>query len=219
VGKHGDGVITLGITGTIGSGKSTVGKILAELGIPIIDTDEIVHSLLSSDKNTQRLVIERFGSSVVANEGLAAQSINRKALGQIVFKDDLARNALEKILHPRVRQICRAKIEEYAKHPSRKLVAFLVPLLFEAGLASEYYQTWAIVTRDDVLRDRLLRRDGFSQAEVERRLAAQWTQEKKASLADKVVDNSGSEAETRKQVVELIHELIGTGTEARQAPT
>ncbi|PWT94172.1 MAG: dephospho-CoA kinase [Candidatus Melainabacteria bacterium] len=209
MGKLYHGLTTIGITGTIGAGKSTVGKILEDLGIPVIDSDQIVHNLLAEDAEVQNLIVDRFGNSVVLqNSTSPTRAIDRKALGQVVFKNTQKRALLEEILHPRVRSISRQKIEQLANDPSVKLVACLVPLLFEANLGDEYDETWTVITEPTVLKDRLKRRDHLSPSEVEGRLASQWSQEKKASLADKVIDNSADLSQTRKQVVDLIDRLI-----------
>jgi dephospho-CoA kinase len=212
------GLTTIGITGTIGSGKSTVGTILKELSIPVIDSDEIVHNLLATSAEVQDLVVERFGPGVIISKpGSSAHQIDRKALGRIIFKDPAGRADLEKILHPRVRDAFRRQLEQFGKDPSIKLVGCLVPLLFEAGLRSEYDQTWAVVTDDTVLKDRLKKREGFSLLELEQRLAAQWPQEKKSALADKVINNSGDLEETRKQVLDLVNQLLTVQTAAPPA--
>jgi dephospho-CoA kinase len=201
------GVTTLAVTGTIGSGKSTVGTILQDLSVPVIDADQLVHELLASDQETQNLVKARFGEKVVISQGAFAGQIDRKALGRIIFSDDKARMDLEKIIHPRVRQACLKKINEYAAKPTVKVIAVLVPLLFEANLAREYDQTWAVVTATDILKDRLRKRDGFSEAQLSQRIASQWPQERKAALADKIIDNSQDIAHTKTQVVALLDQL------------
>lgn len=199
---------TVGITGTIGSGKSTVGKILQDLKIPVLDSDEIVHNLLSSDTETQNLVVDRFGPAVLLSGKTSnTKQIDRKALGRIVFQDPQSRRDLEYIIHPRVRATYKRKLQEYAGDPAIKIVAALVPLLFEANLAADYDQTWAVTTNDEVLRQRLRARDNFTDGELESRLASQWTQEKKASLADKVIDNSRDVESTRAQVLNLVDQL------------
>jgi len=168
---------------------------LTERGVPVFDSDLIVHDLLTLDTPTRKAVVERFGESIVdANQGSA---INRQALGQIVFADANARKDLEAIVHPAVIKESRRRIHE---HPQNAIVAVLAPLLFEAGLKSEYNEIWAITTNLEKLKQRLQQRDHLTEAEVERRLAAQWSQEKKASLSNVVIDNSGSTEETEKQV-------------------
>jgi dephospho-CoA kinase len=197
-----DSPYILGITGTISSGKSLVGKILTDGGVPVFDSDLIVHDLLTLDTETRAAVIKRFGQTIVdANHNGA---INRQALGQIVFSDADARKDLEAIVHPAVIKESRRRIHE---HPNNAIVAVLAPLLFEAGLQNEYNEIWTITTNLETLKQRLRQRDHLSDSEVERRLAAQWTQEKKASLSDVVIDNSGSPEDTAKQVDLLLEKL------------
>jgi dephospho-CoA kinase len=204
-------VTVIGITGTMGAGKSAVGKILQELGVPVIDSDEIVHTLLASDRDTQNLIIQRFGSGVVsASEKSTTQQIDRKALGAIVFADKGARKDLENILHPRVRSVSRQLVKDYAEQGKSPVVAALVPLLFEANLQGEYNQIWTVITSDTVLRERLRKREGLSDEQIEQRLACQLSQKEKSSRADKVIDNSGDLLATRKQVVHLVNDLIGS---------
>lgn len=197
-----DAPYILGITGTISSGKSLVGKILSERGVPVFDSDQIVHDLLSMDTPTRKAVVDRFGESVVDGTGNGA--INRAALGKIVFSDAQARKDLEAIVHPAVIKENRRRIHE---HPNNAVVAVLAPLLFEAGLKNEYNEIWTITTDLETLKQRLRQRDKLSEAEVERRLAAQWSQEKKASMSDATVDNSGTPDNTARQVDELLQKL------------
>jgi dephospho-CoA kinase len=198
--------ITLGITGTIGSGKSAVGAILSDLGVPIIDTDKIVHMLLNSNSEVQQLVTERFGKSLLISTASGEKQIDRKALGALVFNDAGARRNLELILHPRVRKECRRLTAEYATNGAT-VVGALVPLLFEANLKSEYDEVWAVIADDAKLRERLKIRDGLSDTDIEYRLKAQMSQNEKAKRADKIIDNSGDLAQTRQQVALRLHEL------------
>ncbi|MGH9552879.1 MAG: dephospho-CoA kinase, partial [Terriglobales bacterium] len=190
----------VGITGTIGSGKSTVGAVLAELGVPVIDTDKIVHDLLGQDNSTRKAVVERFGAAIQQSNG----AIDRAALGALVFHDEQARKDLERIVHPAVILECRKRIADVGTKP---LVAVLVPLLFEAGLGNEYDEVWTVVTQEPVLRERLRQRDGFNDEQIAQRLAAQWSQERKAKSAQTVIDNSGTREETKRQVKTLLQKL------------
>ncbi len=190
-----DSPFVIGITGTISSGKSLVGMLLGKKGIPVFDSDLIVHELLSSDTPTRKAVVERFGQNIVDAEKNGA--VDRARLGQLVFADSTARKDLEAIVHPAVIQECRRRINE---HPENAVVAVLAPLLFEAGLKNEYNEIWAITTDLTTLKQRLRERDQLSDSEAERRLAAQWSQERKASMSDVVIDNSGTPEETEQQV-------------------
>jgi len=198
-------VTVIGITGTIGSGKSTVGKILAQLGVPVIDTDKIVHGLLDDDDGVKNLIKQTFASAVKTDASGHNLQVDRKQLAAVIFRDATAKKLLESILHPRVRQICQHLTKERAEHPSQpKLIAMLVPLLFENHLQSQYDQTWTVVADDNVLRQRLSKRDGLSAEDIELRLAGQMSQKQKAELADVVLDNSGIENELRDKVRRLV---------------
>jgi dephospho-CoA kinase len=191
----------IGVTGTIASGKSAVGKILSKLQVPVFDTDEIVHELLAEPTQTRKAVFERFGQSIADSNG----SVNRRALGQIVFADESARRDLEAIVHPAVIAESRRRIDQL---PNSAIAAVLAPLLFEAGLKNHYDETWSVYASGQSVKQRLMDRDKLSELEAERRLKAQWSQEKKAELADVKIDNSGTLEETEKQVEDRIHAVL-----------
>jgi dephospho-CoA kinase len=190
----------IGITGTIGSGKSTVGKLLEERGVPVIDSDNVVHELLNTPNTVQQSVVDRFGKEILKNG-----AVDRIELGKKVFNDARARKELESIIHPAVIMECRRRA--YA-HKDKPVVAILAPLLFEAGLGSEYDEVWTVYASQAVLHERIKQRDRLSDNDIEKRIAAQWPQDRKAELAKHVINNSGSEEETRKQVGTLIDKLL-----------
>jgi dephospho-CoA kinase len=195
-------LIRIGITGTIGSGKSTVGKILEELGVPVIDTDKLVHQILDSDRKVQGLISARFGKDVLIENGDGSAKVDRKALGAKVFKDWQAKKDLEAIVHPNVRQECRRLIEEFSRDEKLKVVATLVPLLFEAQAEKDYDEVWTVIADQKSIYSRLKVRDHLSDEEIAQRLKAQFSQDQKSELAQRVIDNSKDLAHTRKQVEE-----------------
>lgn len=207
----------LGVTGTIASGKSLVGRLLAARGIPVVDTDIVVHEILAGDEVTKKAILDEFGKSVFLPEiqnngeklaklpGLPA--VDRKKLGAVVFSDESKRRKLEAIVHPNVVLACRRKVKNYGEL-GHKLVAILVPLLFEANLAGEYDEIWSVFTKEAVLKERLRERDNLERDEIEKRLAAQMPQEEKARRANQVIDNSGSAEETERQVNLLLDKVI-----------
>jgi dephospho-CoA kinase len=204
-------ITVIGITGTIGSGKSTLGNILLQRGVPVIDTDKIVHELLASDDEVKMLIKEHFPSAIEIKGSGPDITISRKKLAGIIFQDAGAKKQLELILHPRVRQVCQQQIREKANLPNKaRLVAVLVPLLFESKLQSMYDTTWTVIADEKILRQRLSKRDGLSEEEIDMRLAGQMTQEQKAKLADEVLDNSGDENELADKVSRLIEGLRST---------
>ena len=184
----------IGITGTIGAGKSTVGSILEELGVPVIDTDTITHEVQNSEK-VKRAVVERFGKAVLTDDGTG--KIDRKKLGALVFKDPVAKRDLESMIHPAVILESRRCV---ATHSEQPFVAILAPLLFEAKVQGEYDEIWAVIANEKVLRERLAKRDDLTEDLITQRLAAQFTQEEKARLSSVVIDNSTSREETKRQV-------------------
>ncbi|HEY9774363.1 MAG TPA: dephospho-CoA kinase [Planktothrix sp.] len=191
----------IAVTGTIGAGKSLVGKILEDLEVPVIDSDKLVHHLLNADTPTRKAVVERFGTEVQAADG----AIDRRKLGPIVFKDPAARKDLESIVHPAVILECRRRIQEQTGKP---LVGILVPLLFETGLGKEYDEAWTVIINEGILRERLKKRDNLTDQQIDQRLNAQWSQERKAQLANHIIDNSGTPEETRRQVTLLVHKEL-----------
>lgn len=214
----------LGITGSIASGKSIVGKILTSMGITVIDTDILVHDLLSEDQTTKKAIVEQFGTDVLdmgktvstdtaqkndPSQPWIQHPINRKKLGQIVFADEGERKKLEKIVHPNTILALRKRLSELAGQP---LVAVLVPLLFESKLQGEYDEVWTIYTDEQTLRQRLRERDNLTDAEIDSRLQAQMPQQEKIKLANQAIDNSFSAAETERQVKLLVEKILPTGS-------
>lgn len=188
----------IGITGTIGSGKSAVGSILTEMGIPVIDSDKVVHDLFSTNKILKERLVAEFGPAIVGESGVG---IDRKALGKIVFSDPKAKEQLEDIVHPLTIEAC---LKELSKYSGQKIVAILVPLLFEAAPHLGYDETWAVITDEKILLDRLTDRDKISTEQAIQRLNAQFSQEKKAKSSTHVIDNSGSLEQTTAQVHDLV---------------
>lgn len=194
----------IGVTGTIGSGKSAVGQVLESLGVPVIDTDKVVHELFEENVEMRAAIHERFGDSVMttAND---EQKVDRVALGKIVFADPDARKSLEAIVHPATIEECRRRITALSDRSD--IVAVLVPLLFEAGLEKQYDEIWAIFADAETLKKRIQARDKLSMQDVERRLAAQLPQDEKVSRSDASIDNSGSLKETSLQVEKLLQRI------------
>lgn len=190
---------TIAITGTIGSGKSLVGDVLASHGYFVIDTDQIVHRLFAQDARLKQAIKDRFGEGVLTGGG----DIDRARLGRLVFSDASARKDLEGIVHPAVRKDCRRQVESLSQE---KLVFVLVPLLFEAGIQDQFDSVWTITAAEEILRDRLKRRSHLTDEEVDKRLQAQWTQAAKAAAANHVIDNSGTVSDTTQQILRLLAE-------------
>jgi dephospho-CoA kinase len=183
----------IGLTGNIATGKSTVVRMLEELGAEAIDGDRVVHEMMGPGSPLAGEIRAAFGDATVNADG----SINRPALGQIVFSDPLKLKQLEELTHPRVVALKRAAIHQ----PGPDVLVLDAIKLFEAGIAADCDEVWVVTAPREAQIARIMARNKVDRAEAERRIDAQPPQEEKVAKADVVIDNSGSLAETRRQVL------------------
>ncbi len=202
----------LGLSGGIGSGKSTVDSLLEALGAVVIDADTIVHELQAPGTPLLAEIVEAFGSAVLTTDG----SLDRKALGAIVFGDPESRTRLGQLVHPRVGREMFLRAEA-ARAAARDLVILDIPLLFEGraagtGTAAQmgYDSTLLVWVPVETQLERTVARDGCSRAEAQARIDAQLPIDEKKALADRVIDNSGTREQTRAQVERIHAELTTT---------
>ncbi|MGD8330720.1 MAG: dephospho-CoA kinase [Acidobacteriota bacterium] len=180
-------VLRVGLTGNIAAGKSTVAGWLEEVGCTVIDLDALGHGCLARDTPTYERVVELFGEAILDADG----SVDRRALAAIVFGNAAARQDLEAILHPAIRALEERRVEEIVAASGSSIVVSEAALLYETGGAGRYHRMVVVTAPDDVRRARLHEK-GMDQDEVTRRMRAQMAQEKKAALADYVIENGGS---------------------------
>jgi dephospho-CoA kinase len=179
----------IGLTGGIASGKSTAGRWLAEQGLPLLDADVYAREALAAGSPGAKAVLERFGERVrAAGSGDTAATVDRAALGQIVFSDGAERRWLEQLVHPLVRQRFELELRAQAAAP---VVVLVVPLLFEAGLEGLCSEIWLVDCDERQQLRRLMARDQLSAADATARLGAQWPLARKRGLADRLLDNRG----------------------------
>lgn len=193
-------MILIGLTGSLGSGKSTVGRMLQAHGAALIDADQITRDLQASGRLLNRRIEREFGAGVIAPDG----ALDRAALAKIVFSDPAALRRLNAIVHPAVRRQEAAQVARFDGHP---VVVLDIPLLFENNL--HRLMDWIMtVSVDDAVRlERLREQRGMDEAEARRRLAAQQPGEVKRALAHFDIDNSGSMEATSAQVSKLWNRL------------
>ena len=187
--------LVLGLTGGIGSGKSTVADLLAERGAVIIDADRIVREIQQPGGLAYDGIVERFGPGVVAADG----QLDRPALAAIVFNDESARADLNRLTHPFVGQVMAEQLA--AQAATDNVVVLDIPLL--TAETKDRYPVAAVVVVDapvDVAVARLVSSRGFSEEDARARVAAQITREERLAIADFVVDNSGSMESLRTEV-------------------
>lgn len=196
-------MFTIGLTGGIGSGKSTVAQWFAKHGVPVLDADKTVHRLLQADSSTISKLVHEFGPEILGENG----EINRSKLGIRIFCEEDARKRLERIVHPRVVE-CMKDEQAAFRDTGAKFCVWDVPLLIEAGFEKFVDEVWVVWVPRDLQILRVLARDKLSLAEVEARIAAQGSLDEKRQQADVVIDNSGSELETERQLEEIWEKLM-----------
>lgn len=203
----------LGLTGSYGSGKSTVARMLAAAGGFLIDADAISRELTAPGGAALPAIRAAFGDGVFVPDG----TLDRKALGALIFSAPEKRAILEGILHPRVREQEVALLEAARSDGRYPFVVLDVPLLFETGVDALCHATCVVSVNEQVREARLLRRDGATPEQVRARLAAQLPQEEKSRRATFVVENSGSLEDTQRQVEHML-EVIRRTPNAQRTP-
>jgi dephospho-CoA kinase len=212
-----ENLLVVGLTGGIGSGKSTAGSIISKAGIPVIDTDRVTHDLLN-DRNSamHRKVVELFGEKVLGSTG----SINRKKLGEVVFASPHSRQlrALESVLHPAIAQSVTNRLRSLGKAGER-IVVLEVPLLVEAGWTQLVDLVVVVDCDEDVQFGRYMERTGADHNEARSRIASQTSREDRRQVANYVLDNSGSISFLEEQTESLVATLNGRWVEKMQGST
>ena len=190
-------VLRIGLTGGIASGKSLVADCFADMGIPVIDTDEIARVVVEPGQPALEEIRAQFGAEILTPDG----HLDRRAMRRLVFDDALQRRRLEAILHPRIRH----EALERAKRAGGPYQVLVVPLLVESGFDQLTDRVLVIDCPRALQEARLLDRDSEDPGRIERILAAQLSRDDRLRAADDVIDNSGTVAATLAQV-KALHE-------------
>lgn len=181
-----------GLTGGIGSGKSSVARHFRARGLPVVDADALAREVVQPGSAGLAEIVAAFGPEILGAEG----ELDRAALARRVFADPSERAALERITHPRVRALARTRFAELEAR-GEPLACYEVPLLFEVGLGATYRPVVVVNSGASQQLERAMRRDAQPRAAIEARIAAQMPLSEKAGRADYVVDNSGSPEATQ----------------------
>jgi dephospho-CoA kinase len=186
----------VGLTGGIGSGKSTAASLFAELGVPVIDTDTISHQITQPGGAAIPFILAEFGEDYIDATG----ALNRAKMRQLVFFDDIAKHRLEKILHP----LILAQTRSQAFSSPAPYVLLVIPLLFETS----DYQDWLHLTvtvdcSEETQLARATQRQGLNEQTVRAIMSQQLSRSQRLQLADDVINNDGTLAELRKQIEHL----------------
>jgi dephospho-CoA kinase len=195
-------MLLVGLTGGIGSGKSTVARLLDRRSAVVIDADQLAREAVAKGTEGFAKVLEAFGPGVVGADG----DLDRAALAADVFSDGARKATLEAIVHPEVARLFAERVEPYRK--TDRVVVYVTPLLAELGLAPAF-DVVVVVTASPHLRvSRVASERNLSPEDVRRRMAAQATDEQRAAVADVLLDNDGRLGDLEAQVDRLWPELV-----------
>ena len=178
----------IGLTGGIGSGKSTVATLLAERGAHVIDADRVAHEVYAPGTEGFDRIVERFGDDVVGDDG----AIDRAFLGAIVFRDKAALADLNGIVHPLVHREVASRVAEIVGEDPDAVIVIEAALMTETGWAGGAGRLWAVIAHPDVVAHRLVTMREMEPEEVQRRMAAQATNDARRKSATRVIQNNGS---------------------------
>jgi dephospho-CoA kinase len=195
-------MILIGLTGNIGTGKSTVREILAGLGATTIDSDTLGHELLDNSKKIYRELVDMFGQNIVGEDN----RIDRKKLADIAFRDKAAQLQLNRIMHATIDEEVRRRIEQSRKRGDR-VVVIEAALLIEANMNLTMDLIWVTTAPRDVILGRLKRQKGLSEDEILARFDKQMPQEEKITYADAVINTDCSIEELHEKVTMLWNTL------------
>lgn len=200
--RAGGGALVVGLTGGIGAGKTAVARTFAELGAQVVDADQLARDVVGPGSAALAAIVDAFGPEVLD----AAGALDRRRMRQLIFSDAEARARLEAITHPAIQRAAGERFEQLAA-AGHRVVLYEAALLVEAGRHRQVDRLITVIADDDLRVARLVLRDGVSSEEARRMIAAQLPQDRKAALADYVIDNSGSMEETRAQVADVLEQL------------
>jgi len=192
----------IGLTGGIGSGKSTVAGFLAELGAVILDADEVGHEAFKPDTEIWREVVAAFGRQVLTPDG----NIDRKKLGEIVFGNAESLSGLNQIMHPRMYDMVKAQLEEY-RGQGKSVAVLEAPLLLEAGWTSLVDEVWVTTASESTVLRRLHEQKGLSGEETLARIRSQLSSEERVKHANVIINTDCDLDELKSKVKQLWQRL------------
>lgn len=194
-----------GLTGGIASGKSTVAAMFKELGANIVDADKISREVVNPGTKGANLIRKYFGDELFALDG----SLRRDKLAEVIFSDIDARKQLNQILHPLIMEEMKSQTIQFQKEDADgKPIIWDIPLLYEENLTHKVQKVIVVYVPEQLQLVRLMTRNNLNQADAHARIQAQLSIEEKKSLADFLIDNSGTLEQTKRQVVALWNHLI-----------
>ncbi len=195
----------IGITGSFGTGKSTVAGIFAGFGAKVIDADKLTHQTMEAGKGAYKRIVSLFGEEILKDDG----TIDRRRLGNLVFSDRNALDKLCRLIHPQVKLGIKGEINRIKKENPCAIVVLDAPLLIEAGLLKDVDRLIVVKASRKEQFKRCISRNGMTGKDIARRISSQMTLSSKVKLADYVIDNNGSLRETKRQAEKIWLEVKG----------
>lgn len=200
--KHSKGVI-IGLTGNIASGKSTVGKILQQLGATVVDADQVARHVVEVGTPALQELVNIFGEKILNRD----RTLNRKILGNIVFGNKENLEKLNNITHPYIRNVLRGMFDEFRDQMEPGILVVEAALLFETGLNQMVDQVWFVTAPFSVRIERLMMRNGLSYEESMNRIKSQKSEETKLNRSDVIINNDGDHEALSCSVSEKYQEI------------
>jgi dephospho-CoA kinase len=195
-------MLVIGVTGSFGTGKSTVCQVLAELGATVINADELGHELLQPGSQTYNEVVAAFGNGILTVD----KKIDHNKLAEMVFQNNNTQARLNNVMHPEMYRIVQDKIGQYRQRGAR-VVVLEAALLLEAGWKPLVNQVWVTTASEAVILDRLKNQRGFMEEQILARLRTQMPSEEKIKYADVVINTDCSREELKIKVTALWQKL------------
>jgi dephospho-CoA kinase len=193
----------LGLTGGVGMGKSTVAQIITEMGVPVLDTDQVARELVERGSPLLEEIAAAFGAEALDSSG----ALNRSWLAARVFADEDARKTLEAILHPPIRKVWRNQLETWSQQ-GRAAAVVVIPLLYETEAESSFWKVICVACGRKTQESRLRERN-WRDRDIAGRIAAQWPAEEKMSRSDLVIWSEGSLLLLKSQIKKGLGERCG----------
>ncbi|MDR7237487.1 dephospho-CoA kinase [Neobacillus drentensis] len=194
--------LVIGLTGGIASGKSAVSNLFKEMDITVVDADIEARLAVMKGESAYVKILAEFGEDILLDNG----EIDRQRLGSIIFYQEEKRQILNEIVHPEVRKRMRDQVEQAIKN-SEEVVVLDIPLLFESKLTYMVDKTLLVYVNDETQLKRLIERNNLSEGDARARIRSQMPLSDKIKLADAVIDNNGSIADTKKQLLEILEQF------------
>lgn len=193
--------LIIGLTGSIGTGKSTIANKFRDLDIPVVDADLIAREVVEPGKDAYQDIVATFGKEILQND----KTLDRKALGNIVFNNEAKRKQLNAIIHPAIRKEMVRQRDEWVRN-GKECVVLDIPLLYESGLTHYVDKVIVVYVDPEIQLQRIMDRDQSTEEEAKSRINSQIPVSEKAKKADAVIDNNRSKEESYRQLKAILED-------------